>query len=376
MFSSLRSPAGAHFCLLGLLLLVQFPALTQAREAPFQLESFDGYHLNAKFELPAKPQPVKRLAILIHGSGPQTMDEDLTAATRNHRSNFFFRDISRALVTTGFTTLRYHKRSYQIQLSLKEDPSFASSPILENTRLHPLGSFLGDVKAAIQVAHQHFPRAKIYLLGHSQGCYLALQAAAQSEEVAGVGLIGFHLAALDTLVYAQTVYRPLVTFDRLDRNRDGNLSPAELSSDTPLQTSLRAQLPLLDLDRDGSISRTEFQAGNLSNLVIRDLLDPRYRAEEAALPRVAKLLKDYTKPVFFFQGEWDNQCPVHNAKAVQIAVQTSWKHLPGKTNWRFHFFPGLGHALDPRESYEDLLFQPIDPGALQTLAREMRASFP
>jgi len=44
----------------------------------------------------------------------------------------------------------------------------------------------------------------------------------------------------------------------------------------------RAQLPLLDLDGDGRISRSEFMAGNFSNLLF-DMSSsmPAYRVQEA-----------------------------------------------------------------------------------------------
>jgi hypothetical protein len=193
--------------------------------------------------------------------------------------------------------------------------------------------------------------------------------------VAGVALLGFHLSSLDTLVYEQTVHRPTIAFLRLDEDSDQSLSPQELQGEDPLKASLRSQMPVLDLNGDHAVSLSEYQGGNLSNLVIRDLLDASYRKEEAALPRPAEILRDLDRPVLFFQGEWDNQCPALNVRAVELVARHVWKDSPAKASWRFHYFPGLGHALDRRDAPDDLLFRPMDSAALQTLSEEMERSF-
>ena len=46
-----------------------------------------------------------------------------------------------------------------------------------------------------------------------------------------------------------------------------------------------------------------------------------------------------------------------------------------KENFRFTYFPELGHALDRRDNYEDVIYDTIDPDAKQTLANQLSEFF-
>ena len=75
-------------------------------------------------------------------------------------------------------------------------------------------------------------------------------------------------------------------------------------------------------------------AGNLSNIVL-DLSSLReYRLQEAQYPRQGEVLRDAKFKVIFFQGEWDNQTPSYNAKAIDLLNRAVWK----KENLNFHYF--------------------------------------
>lgn len=125
---------------------------------------------------------------------------------------------------------------------------------------------------------------------------------------------------------------------------------------------------MLDLDSDGKISRSEFMAGNFSNLLLDMAPSMRaYRRQEAEYKRPGELLRDLEADVSFFQGELDNQTPLYGVKAVELLNKAAWK----KHNLHFHYFPGLGHALDPRDDYQDILFRPAEGKALAVMASEL-----
>ena len=207
----------------------------------------------------------------------------------------------------------------------------------------------------------------VYLLGHSEGTNVALQVADKNRSVAGAALIGFGTQGRDTVIFDQIVNRSLSYFDTLDADRNGVLTPEELGRDEPVAKSIAAQMAVIDLDKNGSLKRSEFMGGNLMNI----LPDPpgaiEWRREEAALKRPASIIRDAAFDISFFQGELDNQTPAYNAKAIQLANTLKWK----KPNLHFRFFDGLGHALDKRTDYQDLVFKPADQPALATVAADL-----
>lgn len=331
------------------------------------LKSFDGYGLDYVLEYPENGA-ASRVVILLHGSGGHDMDEDLGAVSAPGTRNLFFVDVSSALRGQGFAVLRYNKRSYQWKETVKKDPGFLKSGTFLKFSQNGLKYFYDDAAAFVGFASRKFPKARLYLLGHSEGTGIALRLADADKRIAGTALVGFMAQSLDVAMFEQTVYRPMAYYERLDLDRDAYLDAAELAGDDKVKASLRAQLPLLDLDHDGRLSRGEFTAGNYSNLLF-DMNPslPSYRRQEMEYKRPAEIIKAAKFDVAFFQGELDNQTPAYCAKAVQIANDAAWK----KPNLHFRYFPGLGHALDPRDSYEDILYRQADKKALETLAADL-----
>ncbi|MFA6030400.1 MAG: alpha/beta hydrolase [Elusimicrobiota bacterium] len=333
--------------------------------------SYDGYGLDMVVDLPTgvAPAQVEKVVVLLHGSGPQSMDEDLGPVSTGTAKNRFFVDVSDALTKSGFAVLRYNKRSFQVVDTLRKDPAFKKSPVIHELLSDPLGCYIKDAIHFAKWAKKKYPNAKIYLLGHSEGGYIALQIADREKDVSGVGLISFYAVSQDALLFEQTTYRPLSIFDGLDRDRDGALSPGELSGEDIISKSLSRQLALLDIDGDGVMESSEFMAGNFSNLLADDPPGvDAFRRKEAELPKTATLLRNCKTKVAIFQGEWDNQVPSYQAKAADIANRTQWK----KTNIMFRYFPKLGHALDVRSDEHDLTFGHPERTALQTMSDDLK----
>jgi hypothetical protein len=339
-------------------------------EESIRLAARDGYELPARITTPETP--VRQVVVLVHGSGPNGMDHDLTAVSAGDEQNLLFRDVAQALVAEGIAVLRYDKRTHRFREELREKPEFRKSAVFLAFEEEPLQHLIDDVGAMVDHARRRFPEAQVVVAGFSQGTYLGLQSAHAEGKIDALVLVGFYASSLETVLHEQTVYRSLKIFRDLDANDDDRLVTAELKKDDSIAASLLAQLPFLDLDEDESYSRIEFQAAHFSNLLARDTLGAAYRAHEAALPRVADILAKIDVPVLFFQGEWDNQTPAYHTRAVQVANRLVW----GRANLSFRIFPERGHVLDPRESYDDLIYRPADPAILTQIADAISALRP
>lgn len=351
-------------------------APARAGEEEVSFKSFDKFVLPMKIARPDghKDADVKRVVILIHGSGPQNMDGDLTKASAG-KKNLVYKDLSDALVGGGFTVIRYDKRAYVWNQVLTKDASKAKSKAFEKFQEAPLSSLVNDVKAIVKMAGKRFKKANVYLLGHSQGTYIAAHVANELPAVKGVGFIGTMLHSLDTYSFEQTVYRSLRQFEQIDKDRDGLLTPKELEKGGAQGLAILTAMLVLDKDGDKKLSVDEFKASACAQYLAftagRSM--ERYRLEEATYGRIDSVLYKATIPIAFFQGLWDNQTPAYNVMALEMIARQHWKKP--ESQMVFRYYPKLGHALDPRDDYYDVIYRPIDPKAKADVVKTLDGLF-
>ena len=115
------------------------------------------------------------------------------------------------------------------------------------------------------------------------------------------------------------------------------------------------------------MSLTEFRAANMVNILVHDLGYQAFRQDEATYPRPHDFLPSLTQPVAFFVGELDNQTPAYQTEAIEMANEAVWH----KQNLFFDYFPGLGHRLDKRSRYEDIVFRHAEPPTLVKVAARL-----
>ena len=360
---------------LSLVAISSATASAGVHEEELDFKSFDKFVLPAKIARPdtqKKDSDVKRVIILIHGSGPQNMDSDLTIAGTGKKI-LVFKELSGALVGKGFTVIRYDKRGYVWKKAIMKDAKVLKSNKFKAAGKHPLKDLVGDVKAWVKYAKKRFKNAKLHLLGHSQGTFIALQVARMIPEVKGVALIGFMGHSIDLHTFEQIVYRSLGDFDGLDADRNGSVSKDELAKGGQKGAALIPQMPALDFDNDGSLSRMEFKAAMHVGLM-QFKLPMEYIRDEASYPRVEHVIAKAKFKVAFFQGLWDNQTPPETVIAIKLAAEHHWKLA--KDRIQFNFYPKLGHALDLRTSYHSVTFAPMDAKAKADLADKLNKFFP
>lgn len=347
-----------------------------ADEEPLAHKSYDGFVIDAMLALPEGR--VDRVFVLLGGSGAYGMDMDLTAASKEGKTKILWlKDVSDALVGRGFATLRYNKRSYQLQRKFqaarksgKKVPEELEE-IVGKFKANPLKAFVEDAKSFAKLARERFPRAKVCFLGASEGTHVGLWAAHELGWISGVALVGFYSQTIDTLTFEQIVYRDESYFYDMDKDEDGKLSAEELGTGGTVGFAILVRLKSFDIDRSGQIDLAEFRAfrvwakSHIGNMAI-------YTRQELAYPSMESVLERATFPVAFFQGLWDNQTPAYNAMAIEAGNRLKWK----KENLTFRYFPKRGHLLDPRKSYYDLAYSPIDPRALRSMVSDLDKLIP
>jgi len=343
-----------------------------AKDENISFKSFDDYSLDGMISKPDNVKDVEKIVILIHGSGSHNMDADLTIVTKNNEKNLVFKDISDELVKNGFTVFRYNKRPYQIGIDYKKDPSIKNSEQVIKYNKNILKYFVSDAEQSVKFLEKKYPKAKIYLLGHSEGTFVSLQVANMNNSVKGVALIGFYSGLIDTALFEQLVYRFINKFESLDKNNDGFVVLDEIeNSKDEFAQMLKPQFDFVDIDKDKKISTSEFKAGQLSNILIQPMIPKEYTLDQLSYPKVEEIIKDSKFKIMFFQGTFDNQTPVYHTESINLINNVVWKN----DNLKFYYFPNLGHSLDVRDSYEDVFFRPMDKNALKKLGEEMKKNF-
>lgn len=144
--------------------------------------------LPATITLPNVSAPAPGV-VLVHGSGPQDRDETVEA-------NKPFRDLALGLATRGIVVLRYEKRTYGANVaSLK-----AELTIDDETT--------DDAVAAAQllIRTKEVDPKRVFVIGHSQGAFLAPRIAEHEPKLRGLVLLAPPARPLEDLMLDQNRY--------------------------------------------------------------------------------------------------------------------------------------------------------------------------
>jgi len=245
---------------------------------------------------PATGQKVP-IVVLVHGSGPQDMDETIGP-------NKPFQDIAFGLAKMGIATLRYDKRTYK----------YASNPDLK--RITPKEEVIDDAISAINLASSldMVDPKRIYLLGHSLGGMMAPQIAFESKKLKGIIIMAGVTSKLEDLIAYQFEYL---------LSQDG----------TPDEEEQK----MIDKAKSDAIEIKKINKASPDDERIFHNIPAVYWAylNKYDPATVAKKLKI---PMLVLQGERDYQVPMTEFE--------KWKSgLSGKSNASFVSFEKLNHLF-------------------------------
>lgn len=273
------------------------------------VKSKNGIKLRGIITLPKLSTKVP-VAILVHGSGPNDMDETIGP-------NTLFKDMAEQFASNGIATVRYDKRTKVY--AGKSELSFEELTIEEETII--------DALAAVKLSRKHkqIDAKRIYVIGHSLGGMCAPKIASDSKHVKGIVMLGANATPLYEIVAEQMTYLFM---------QDGTLSEEEESQLNTYDEQLK-NLEELSL------------TNNTSDKVLPLNLPAPYWNSIRNYDQVLTA-QNLSKPILIIQGGRDYQ--------VTPREYETWKQkLDNMNNVTFKLFDTLNHLMLEGEgaSYPD-----------------------
>jgi len=258
------------------------------------------YPLDGILTLPddSAEQPIPAV-VLVHGSGPQDMDEKIGAISP-------FKDIACALANKGIATLRYDKRTKVYGRLMMKNP--ADITVRTET--------IEDAILATELLRSDLRIGKIFILGHSMGGMLAPRIDAEGGDFDGIIIAAgspreLRVIMLDQLQELQERYKGLI---RLVANKQ--------------IAKIVSNFAAIDTLTDEE-AREKKVVGSTRAYYFKE-----FEAHPTSL-----YLDEMTKPVFIFQGSGDFQVnPDKDFEGYQRLYES-------KPNVTLKLYEGLNHVF-------------------------------
>jgi dienelactone hydrolase len=243
--------------------------------------------------------------VLVHGSGPNDRNESLGP-------NRPFQDLAWGLATRGIAVLRYDKRSKVHGAKILADPKLEATMTVKDETID-------DALAAAALLQKtaKVDRAKVFILGHSQGGFLMprIAKAAATLDVAGFISMAGLTRPLDDTILRQMNY--------LYGLAGGAVSEEDKKKLQDIKDAVAKVKALTDADRS---STAKFLGAMPAYWLDIRGYDP---------PGMAKTV---AKPMLILQGGRDYQVTTDDFE--------NWKSALGaRKDVEFHLYPKLNHLF-------------------------------
>ncbi len=353
-----------------------FPATISAENLTFNFG--DGWVAQGQITFPANQPGPFPAVILVHGSGPNDLDQTIPDMPGLVGGSKIFLQLAQFLPSRGFAVIRYNRRGVLgVGPQISPDLKFLKS--ITHTRLTQDAGYV--LKEALK--NPRVNPKRIILLGQSEGSLNVTNLAVMEagKDLAGVVLMGPQAYDLKTSLQYQVVERTIQFAHQSDPDQDGKLNVEEFQATllpwSPL--ALLNKVDILEQENPGSLAQkfTGKMDTNKDNLIDIELeLRPYLQALIASFPlvnlpqfgeeavsflldwqnngSVTQGLPGFKKPVLILNGENDTQTPVQGAREINAALEKA-----GNPDHNLITFPGLGHTFYPAQGF----IQP--PGPIQ-----------
>ncbi len=303
----------------------------------------EGLSLAGTMTLPeGAAQPVPGV-LFIHGSGPVDRDGNAQGLKMDA-----YRQLAQALAQSGIGSLRYDKRGVGTSEGVSEEAS--------------RDDLVGDVRAALAAlrAAEGIDPQRCFLIGHSEGSYLAPIIAAEDADLAGLVLLAAAARSLDQITRWQ-----VETLARMQ-----GMSEEEIGA-------VLAQ-------QDQYIAFVKGSSGEWSDYTTDQLIEampwltPEAAAQLKATPLSLSWLRQHysddplrsirqaTCPVLIINGEKDLQVPAAEAEPLKTTLEEA-----GNDDVTALILPNLNHLLRHHPEDPSLVYRhiddPIDPRVIETI---------
>ena len=357
------------FVLLVLLALVPTVSIAQTESKPQSLpvkshteevsfKTFDGYDLFGKLTLPDTPG---KHAILIYVQTAEGMTVDMKRrGGKNGTFNYY--DLYREkLPATNVGFFSYEGRGIRMGTELpryeKIDWDIYNTSTLENK--------VRDVISAIEIVRKQkgVDTSQIFLIGASEGTLLAAEAASRvPKQVKGLLLYGVLTSNMrENFKYIVTDGSYVAYLGYFDIDKDGRISREEFEKDRSgfrKRSLTNIDFKVFDKDNDGFFTVEDRRA--LSSVLVQAADTENWEVLNAWLKSAAAVatpkgwfqdhfahkpiwdfLSQLKQPIGFFQGAQDISVPIAGVRNLEERAKKE-----GKKNFEFYYFDDLDHSLN------------------------------
>jgi len=324
-------------------------------EIPFS--THDGYEMFGKLSLPTSDG---RHPVVIYVQTAEGMTVDMKR--RNGRGGTFnYFDLYReklAEMNVGFFS--YEGRGVR----MGDQPPRFEKIEWDVYNTSTLDNKVRDVLSAVRIVQKQpgVDASQIFLMGASEGTLLAAEAASRApKEIKGLILYGVLTSTMrETFKYIVSDGGFLAYLGFFDTDKDGKISKAEYEADPKkYREVVFKNAPFEAFDRDGDGFFTVEDMRVRSKLYLDAVDNENYEILNAwaknsagvATPKdwfkdhfahapIWTFLSQLDMPVGFFHGSLDTNTPIAGVRRLEEQARKA-----GKSKMEFHYFPDLDHSL-------------------------------